>query len=368
MNVPFLDIKSHYLSVKSEIDEAVGRVFEAGQFVGGAEVKSFEKTFAEYHGIKHCISTGNGTDSLFAILKMLGVGPGDEVITPAWSWISTSETISTTGATPVFAEADDTFNVSVADVEKKISAKTKVVIAVHLYGQCCNMEALQKLCDHHNLILMEDCAHAHGARRNNKMVGTFGKASAFSFYPTKNLGAFGDAGCMLTNDDHLAEKLRRFVNHGGLSKDEHLIEGTNSRMDAIQAAILQVKLRHLESGNAKRISIANRYREELSTIEPLRLPITDLGNQHVFHLFVVRSKKRDALKSFLESRGIGTMIHYPSALPFEPAYARFKFTGKDFPVAAQFQQEVLSLPCHPEMTDEAVNYVCDNVLTFFRDQ
>ena len=219
MNIPFLDIKSQYLAIKHDVDEAVARVFTAGQFVGGVEVKGFEEKFAAYHGMKHAISTGNGTDSLFAILKMLGVGPGDEVITPAWSWISTSETVSATGATPIFADADpETFNISISDVERKISSKTKVIMAVHMYGQSCDIEALQKLCSQHNLILMEDCAQAHGAKRNSKLVGTVGVASSFSFYPTKNLGAFGDAGCMLTNNDELAFDLRRFVNHGGCLK------------------------------------------------------------------------------------------------------------------------------------------------------
>jgi dTDP-4-amino-4,6-dideoxygalactose transaminase len=366
MQIPFLDIKSNYISIKKEIDEAVSRVFEVGQFVGGEEVKSFEKKFAQYHGMNHCIPTGNGTDSLFAILKMLGVGSGDEVITPAWSWISTSETISATGATPIFADADsNTFNISVADAERKISKKTKVIMAVHLYGQPCNMEGLQKLCDQHNLILMEDCAQAHGAKRNGKMVGTFGKASSFSFYPTKNLGAYGDAGCMLANDEQLAINLRRFVNHGGLTKDEHIMEGTNSRMDPLQAAVLQVKLNYLSDWNEKRILIAKRYREKLEGISSIQLPQTDEGNHHVFHLFVIRAKQRNELKKFLETKGIGTMIHYPSALPFEPAYKQFNFQLKDFPVAAQLQDEVLSLPCHPEMTEAMVDYVVECVKEFY---
>ena len=366
MQIPFLDIKSNYLSIKNEIDEAVSRVFQAGQFVGGDEVKSFEKKFAEYHGVKHGISTGNGTDALFGILKMLGVGPGDEVITPAWSWISTSATVSATGATPVFADADlNTFNICLADVERKISKKTKVIMAVHLYGQSCDMGGLQKLCDQHNLILMEDCAQAHGAKHSNQLVGTFGKASSFSFYPTKNLGAYGDAGFILTNDDELAVKLRRFVNHGGLSKDEHIFEGVNSRMDPIQAAVLQVKLNYLLDWNDKRISIAGRYLEKLRGIASIQLPKLDFNNHHVFHLFVVRTKRRNELKDFLESKGIGTMIHYPTALPFEPAYKLFNFKPQDFPAASSLQQEVLSLPCHPNLSEEMVDYVVECVKEFY---
>jgi dTDP-4-amino-4,6-dideoxygalactose transaminase len=365
MQIPFLDIKSHYHSIKDEIDAAIVRVFQSGQFVGGLEVKTFEEKFASYHGVKYCISTGNGTDSLFAILKMLNVGAGDEVITPAWSWISTAETITATGATPIFADADPvTYNISIADVERKISSKSKVVMAVHLYGQSCNMEQLQQLCASHNLILMEDCAQAHGARRNGKLVGTFGQASSFSFYPTKNLGAFGDAGCMLTNENELAVSLKRFVNHGGLTKDEHIIEGTNSRMDVLQAAMLNVKLNYLNQWNVKRRSIADVYFRKLKDVNSIQLPITDKGNEHVYHLFVIRSKKRDALKTFLKSKGVETMIHYPMALPFEPAYTRFGLTPTNFPIAFQMQQEVLSLPCHPEMTEKQVSYICDCIIQF----
>lgn len=365
MKIPFLDIKSQYFSIKEEIDEAINRVFESGQFVGGEEVKSFENNFASYHERRHCISTANGTDSLFTILKMLGSSPGDEVITPAWSWISTAETISATGATPIFADADpETFNISVSDVERKISSRTKIVMAVHLYGQSCDMSTLEKLCINHNLILIEDCAQAHSAKQNDQLVGSFGIASSFSFYPTKNMGAFGDAGCILTNNDELALKLRRFVNHGGLTKDEHLIEGMNSRMDTLQAAVLQIKLKHLNHWNEKRMAIASRYREKLAKTESIILPITGSGNHHVFHLFVIRLQRRDELKLFLESKGVNTMIHYPRALPFEPAYARFNFNEKDFPVAAQLQQEVLSLPCYPEMTDEMVDYICECINEF----
>jgi len=365
LKIPFLDIKSQYLSIKNEIDVAISRVFQSGQFVGGEEVKIFENNFAAYHGMKHCISTGNGTDSLFAILKMLGVGPGDEVITPAWSWISTSETISLTGAKPVFADVDpEAFTLSISDVERKISSKTKAIMTVHLYGQSCDMGALQALCVKKKIILLEDCAQAHGAKQNDQFVGTFGLASSFSFYPTKNMGAYGDAGCILTNNDELALKLRRFVNHGGLNKDEHLMEGINSRMDALQAAILQTKLKHLDNWNEKRVIIANQYKEKLGGMKFIKLPTTNSGNRHVFHLFVIRSKRRDDLKSFLESKGVATMIHYPCALPFEHAYSGFDYSEKDFPVAAQLQGEVLSLPCYPEMTEETVAYISDSIAEF----
>jgi dTDP-4-amino-4,6-dideoxygalactose transaminase len=365
MRIAFLDLTTQYQALKSEIDETIQRVLSNGQLVGGQEVKSFEKNFAEYHGVSHCISTGNGTDSLFAAIKANGIGRGDEVITPAWSWISTSETISLAGATPIFADVNsNTFTISIDDVERKITTRTKAILAVHLYGQCCDMEVLQKICVEKNLILIEDCAQAHGARRNGKLAGTLGHVSSFSFYPTKNLGALGDAGCLLTNDTNLATNLRRFVNHGGLTKDEHLMEGMNSRMDTLQAAVLNAKLKYLAAWNARRQSIAKQYLEQLKSVDAIQLPITDKGNEHVYHLFVVRSKQRDALKEFLQSRGVETMIHYPKALPFEPAYSSLHFKSSDFPVAHALQSEVLSLPCHPNLIDAEVAYICDAIKKF----
>lgn len=359
MQIPFLNLAAQYASIKNEIDDAIQQVLSIGPLVGGEFVKSFEKNFAAYHGVKHCVSTGNGTDSLFASLKMIDIGPNYEVITPAWSWISTSETVTATGAIPVFADVDPvTFNLSVHDITKKITSRTKAIIAVHLYGQCCPLEEIKEICSQHSLILIEDCAQAHGAKRSNKLAGTVGSVSSFSFYPTKNLGAIGDAGCMLTNDYELALKLRRFVNHGGLSKDEHVFEGMNSRMDAIQAAVLNVKLKYLDTWNAKRRSIAHIYQKRLKGLESIQLPEVDSGNEHVYHLFVIRSKKRDALKAYLQSKGVETMIHYPAALPLEPAYSRFNFQPNDFPIAFQLQQEVLSLPCNPHMTEAEAEYIC----------
>ena len=365
MKIPFNDIKASYLSIESKLNEAIAQVLVGGQFVGGSFVKTFEEKFSAFIGVKHCINTGNGTDSLFAMLKCIGVGPGDEVLTPAWSWISTSETISLAGAIPVFVDADPvTFHISTQDAEKKVTPKTKALLAVHLYGQSCDMEKLQSVCSKKNLVLLEDCAQAHGACYQNRIVGTFGAVSSFSFYPTKNLGALGDAGCVLTNDDELAINLRRFVNHGGLKKDEHLFEGINSRMDALQAAILSVKLVYLEKWNKRRNVIAQQYQNKLSGIDWLTLPTTGEGNKHIYHLFVVRCKKRNELKAFLEAQGISTIIHYPTALPFEPAYSRFNFKLSDFPVAGQMQSEVLSLPCYPEMTDEMVEYICETIKKF----
>lgn len=365
MRIPLLNLSLQNQALKQELGDAINKVLDNGPLIGGSFVKAFEKNFADFHGVKHCVSTGNGTDSLFAALKMSGIGVGDEVITPAWSWISTSETISLTGAKPVFVDVNEnSFTISIQDVERKLTKRTKAIIAVHLYGHCCDMVALQKICSVNNLVLIEDCAQAHGAKQNEKLAGTFGQIASFSFYPTKNLGAVGDAGCLLTNPDDLANRLRRFVNHGGLTKDEHAMEGMNSRMDAIQAAVLGIKLKYLNTWNARRRTIAQQYFERLKSVETIQLPMVLEDNEHVFHLFVIRTQKRDALKNHLANYEIETMIHYPKALPFEAAYAALGHTCADFPIAHQLQNEVLSLPCHPYLIDKEVDYICDAIQKF----
>lgn len=365
MRIPFLNLTLQNQALKQEITSVINTVLVEGPLVGGDYVRTFEKKFADYHGVKHCIATGNGTDSLFAAMKMLGIGAGDEVITPAWSWISTSETISLTGAKPVFADVDgNSCTLSIQDVEQKITKNTKAILAVNLYGQCCNMAVLQKICSEHKIKLIEDCAQAHGAKQHGKMAGTFSDIASFSFYPTKNLGAIGDAGCLLTHDDAFAIKLRRFVNHGGLSKDEHVFEGMNSRMDSIQAAVLNVKLTHLKEWNTRRRAIAYQYIESLSGLNTIQSSQTLQGNEHVFHLFVIQSSKRDLLKKYLLDHGIETMLHYPKALPFEPAYHNRAYKAEDFPVSSRLQNEVLSLPCHPFLTDDEVAYICAVIRKF----
>lgn len=364
MNVPFVDLRAQYLSIKQAIDEAISKVIAETAFIGGDYVRTFERNFATLLGVKHCIGVANGTDAIYITLKMLGIGPGDEVITTAASWISTSETISQTGATPVFVDIHpDTYTINPVLIESKITKRTKAIIPVHLYGQAAHISEIKHVCDRHGLFLIEDCAQSHLSEENYKMVGTFGIASTFSFYPGKNLGAYGDAGAIITNDDTLAEKVRMYANHGALKKHEHKIEGINSRLDSIQAAILSAKLPHLKHWTEKRISNANLYYEGLQHAE-VALPIVRNGTKHSFHLFVIRSKQRDSLKQFLEGNGIQTAIHYPTALPNLSAYKYLHHQPADFPVASQYQNEILSLPMFPELSHAQISYVCAAINRF----
>ena len=366
MQVPFVNLRLQYESIQNEIDGAVKEVFTKSQFIGGESVTRFENEFAQLCGAKHCISTGNGTDSLFIILKSLGVGRGDEVITPAFSCIASAEVISLTGATVVFADVDPNYyTINLAEVRKKITSRTKAIIAVHLYGQAAPVVELKKICSEHNLFLVEDCAQAHLTEESAKIVGTQSTASAFSFYPTKNLGAFGDGGCILTSDNILAEKMRRMANHGALQKDDHEMEGTNSRLDSLQAAILSVKLKHLQKWNARRIQIANLYTSLLATSSAVTTPAIRKDSKHTFHIYGIRCKQRNELKTFLDSQGIDTMIHYPKGMPYTQAYQYLQHTLNDFPVTAQIQEEVLSLPVYPELKDAEVTYIASNILNYF---
>lgn len=365
MRVPFVDLKLHYQNIKGEIDQAIQRVFEGGQFIGGSSIEEFEKTFSILYSVNHCIGVGNGTDALFVSLKMLGIGIGDEMITPALSWISSAETISMTGAKPVFADVDlETYTIDVRQIESKITPNTKGIIAVHLYGQAARVDEIQKLCKKHNLFLIEDCAQAHLTEENAKLVGTIGDAGAFSFYPTKNLGAFGDAGCILTNNDRLADRMRLFANHGGLGK--HEMEGINSRLDSIQAAILSVKCRYILEWTTRRIHLASVYANLLADISEIALPVERKNTKHTYHLFVIRTQERDQLQEYLTRHGIQTLIHYPEALPFLPAYKKYGYKKGDFPVAEKCAREVLSLPLYPELSEQQIEYVCKMIKEFFR--
>lgn len=364
--IPFVNLRLQYESIQSEIDQAVKEVFTQSQFIGGEPVNKFETEFSKLLGMNHCIGTGNGTDSLFLILKALGIGSGDEVITPAFSCIPSAECITLTGATPVFADVDNLFyTIDPNEVEKKITPKTKAIIAVHLYGQAAPVSHLKSLCDKHKIFLIEDCAQAHLTKENNKFAGTFGIASAFSFYPTKNLGAYGDAGCVLTNDNHLAEKIRRLANHGALKRDDHELEGTNSRLDTLQAAILSKKLKYLQQWNAQRAEVAQHYITLFKNNKHIIAPAIRENSNHTFHIFAIRTTQRNALKKYLSDNGIETLIHYPEGLPFTKAYRHKNYSTKDFPVTASLQNEALSLPVYPGLTPDAVNTVAQNVKNYF---
>ena len=367
MNVLFVDLKAQYNSLKSEIDSAIHSVIEETAFIRGKFVEEFEKAFSDKYGVKHCISCANGTDAIYITLKALGIGVGDEVITVANSWISTSETISQAGAKPVFVDIEpDYFNIDTEKIEEKITKKTKAIVPVHLYGQPAKIEEIKEKYEKYSLFLIEDCAQAHFAEYDGQKVGTFGIAGTFSFYPGKNLGAYGDAGAIITDNDDFAIKARMFANHGALQKHQHEMEGINSRMDGIQAAVLKVKLKYIDEWNSARHNHAIRYNELLSDLPEIKTPKIRKSAFHIFHLFVIRTNKRDELASYLKSKKISTGIHYPTALPFLPAYKYLGYKASDFPVAHQYQDEILSLPMFPELNNDQIDYVANSIKEFFK--
>ncbi|MDE3236316.1 MAG: DegT/DnrJ/EryC1/StrS family aminotransferase [Bacteroidota bacterium] len=366
MQVPFVDLKLQYQSIKTDIDEAIEVVIAETAFIGGKYVNAFEKAFADFYGVKHCISCANGTDSLYIIMKMLGIGAGDEVITVANSWISSSETISQTGATPVFVDSHpDFYSIDESLIEAKITPKTKAILPVHLQGQVCEMDALLALCKKYNLYLIEDCAQAHLSEYKGQRAGTMGIAASFSFYPGKNLGAYGDAGCIVTNNEALAEKCRMYARHGALIKHQHQIEGINSRMDGLQAAILSAKLPYLQEWTEQRIANAAYYYKVLANIPQIVLPAVRPHSKHTYHLFVIRAQQRDALAAYLKEKGIETVIHYPVPLPLMKAYEYLHYTEKDIPLAAAYKHEILSIPMFPELTYDQMDYVAHAIQSFY---
>jgi len=360
MKVPFVDLHAQYLSIKTEIDSAIAQVNTQSAFIRGKHVDAFEQAWAETLKVKHCISCANGTDALYIAMRGLGVKTGDEVITTAHSWIATSETITQAGGRVVFCDTQkDTFNIDPRLIEAKITKATVGIIPVHLCGQPADMDEIMAIANKHNLWVIEDCAQAHLATYKGKVVGTFGDAATFSFYPGKNLGAYGDAGCIVTNDDTLADWTATFARHGG--KGEHVMEGINSRMDGLHAAILNVKLPHLPAWTTARRRVAARYNELLGDADSLTTPKVGDDRGHVYHLYVVATDKRDSLKKALADSEITTSLNYPKALPFYPAYAYLGHKPADFPAAHHNQSRILSLPIFPEMTDEMIGYVADNI-------
>jgi dTDP-4-amino-4,6-dideoxygalactose transaminase len=367
MKIPFVDLEAQYRTIKPAIDKAWYKSFHSFRYIGGSYVTAFEFQFGKLSGAGHCVATSNGTSSLFLALKALGIGSGDEVITPAFSWISSSETISLCNATPVFVDVHPhTYTLDPDLIESHITPRTKAIIAVHLYGHAADVKRIRRICKKRRLFFIEDCAQAHLTLVNGRPVGTFGDAAAFSFYPTKNLGAYGDAGCVVTNSTRLAAHIRRLANHGALNKDDHLMEGLNSRMDVIQAAFLKAKLPYLKRWNRSRRNHAALYNRLLSGVEEIVLPAEMPGTTHTFHLYVIRTKKRDQLNEYLYKRGIETLIHYPKALTNTPAYAHLDLNRALFPVANALEKEVLSLPIYPELTETQIRYVCRNIKDFYK--
>lgn len=361
--LPFVDLKAQYKSIKNELDEAILQCIEDADFIKGSVVERFENDFASYIGADHCISCANGTDALEMILKALGIGRGDEVIVPAISWISTAECVSNTGAEPVFVDVNPLdCLIDPSLIEEKITPVTKAIIPVHIYGNPADMHSIIEVAKKYNLFVIEDCAQSHGAEIKGRKTGTFGIASAFSFFPSKNLGAFGDAGAVITNNPELAEKIRMLSNHGQLKvKHKHKIIGRNSRMDSLQAAVLQIKLKYLDNWNMKRISAAEQYISHLSNNRKFTLPVIRPYHKHVFHLFVIQCSNREHVINDLDAHGISYGIHYPHPMPFLEAYGYKNLTPGDFPAASVVTGKILSLPIYPEITPEQIKKVCDSL-------
>lgn len=362
--VPFLDIKAQNAAIWDELKASVEPVVKEANFILGPAVEQFEREFADYVGVRHCVGVNNGTSALHMALIACNIGSGDEVITTSHTWISTSWAISYVGATPVFVDIDpENFTIGVDQVEAAITAQTKAILPVHLYGQASDILRLRQIANEHSLILIEDAAQAHGAQIGNRRVGSFGDAACFSFYPGKNLGAFGEAGAVTTNDATIADRIRRLRDHAQEGRHHHVELGFNTRMEGIQGAALSAKLPHLDRWNQRRREIASLYTRLLGDIPQIELPVAPVPIQHVWHLFVVlvRDLERDHLRTLLGEQGIAAGVHYPTPVPFQPAYAHLGYRPGDFPVAEDVMGRCLSLPMYPELTDEQVAEVANTL-------
>ena len=360
MKIPFVDLHQQYQGLKSELDDVIAEVIENSDFIRGKHMVPFEQEFAAAVGARHCISCANGTDALYIAMKALGAAPGDEVITTAHTWISTSETISQTGASVVFCDTDEkTFNIDADLIEGKITSKTKGIIIVHLCGQPADIDRVRQIADANGLWVIEDCAQAHLASLGGKKVGTYGDISTFSFYPGKNLGAMGDAGAIVTDDEKLANWMSLFARHGG--KGDHEIEGINSRLDGLQAAVLRVKLPHLPDWTAARQRAAAVYDELFAPLDEVEVPYVAPDREHVFHLYMIKVDNRDVIRQHLMERGVQSVVNYSRAVPFYKAYERLGHVPSDFPVAYANQHRILSIPIFPEITRHQQEYVVASI-------
>jgi dTDP-4-amino-4,6-dideoxygalactose transaminase len=365
MAVPYADLHLQYQTIKPEIDAAVAAVIRDSAFIRGPYVEAFERAFAAAVDARHCVSCANGTDALYVAMSALGVKPGDEVITTAHSWISTSAMITHAGATVVFCDTDaETFTIDPAAIESAITPRTVGIIPVHLYGQPADMAAIMAIARKHGLWVIEDCAQAHLARYKDQQVGTFGEVATYSFYPGKNLGAMGDAGAIVTSRADLAERMAMLARHGGLTKHQHRIEGINSRLDGLQAAILSAKLPHLTRWTEARQAAAAIYDAGLNQIEDVIVPQVGADRTHVYHLYTIQHPRRDQLAAHLSANGVQTAINYPVALPFLEAYRRFGHRAEQFPNAHRHQGRILSLPIFAEITAQQQQMVIDLIRGF----
>lgn len=367
MTVPFLDLKKINGRYQQEFAKALDKAITSGWFIMGEELAAFEKEFAAYCQTTNCIGVANGLDALFIALKMLGVGKGDEVLVPSNTYIATWLAVNMTGATPVPVEPRaDTYNINPDLIEQKITAKTKAIMPVHLYGQACEMDAIMKIARAHNLYVVEDNAQSQGATWNGKVTGSFGDINGTSFYPGKNLGALGDGGAITTDNLPLATRTAAYRNYGSEKKYYNEVQGINSRLDDLQAAFLRIKLRDLDATNKQRNIIADRYTEALNGVGDLVLPVVAAGATHVYHLYVVRTQKRDALAEYLKKNDIGIVVHYPIPPHLQKAYAGMQFAKGDFPISETIAETCISLPLWPGMTNGQIDTVCSRIKAFYQ--
>jgi dTDP-4-amino-4,6-dideoxygalactose transaminase len=369
VRVPFVDLKAQYASLRDAMNQAVAGVLESAYFIGGPRLEQFEQQFADWTGAKYCVGVANGTDAITLAARAAGLKSGDEVLVPANSFFATAEAISNAGATPVFVDVDPrTFHMSVEDAKRAITPRTRAIAPVHLYGRAMDMAPVEELARAHNLVIIEDCAQAHGARIRGERIGSSGRLTCYSFYPGKNLGAYGDGGSVTTSDPEMLKRLRILRDHGSPVKYAHDVVGWNSRLDALQAAVLSVKLPHLDSWNEARRRHARSYAQKLAGL-PIGVPEIPEGDEHVFHLFVIRCSQRDALKAHLEGKGIQVGIHYPAPLHLTGAYRNLGAPGEgSMPVTERLAGEILSLPMYPELSEAQINFVAGAVREFAEER
>jgi len=364
MNIPFVDLQTQFSSLRDEIIPAVESVMARGAFILGDEVEQFERSFAEFCDTDYCVSVASGCDALLWAIKACGLGSGDEIITVANTYIATVLAISQAGATPVLVDClEDSFEMDPEKIETAVTPRTKAIIPVHLYGQSADMDTILALAEKHGLKVIEDAAQAHGATYRGRPCGSMGDVGCFSFYPGKNLGAYGDGGALVTNDEAIANRVRMLRNYGQSKKYYHDVVGWNSRLDTVQAAVLNVKLPRLQGWNDARREHADRYREGLAELDVV-VPSEVKGNRHIYHLFVIRIRDRDKALDFLNTQGISCGIHYPVPVHFQKAYKGLGYDAGSFPVTERIAGEILSLPMFPELSDEQIEFVCQNLAAF----
>jgi len=375
MQVPFLDLKVQYQSIKQEIDPAIQNVIDNAAFILGKSVADFESDFAKAHNVKYCCGVSSGTDANHLVLWALGLKPGDEVIIPANTFIATAWGATLCGAKPVFVDCEPgSYNIDPSKVEKAITKKTEAIVAVHLYGQPADMDPLNEIARKHNIYLVEDCAQSHLAEYKRKKAGGLSEAASFSYYPGKNLGAYGEGGAVTTNNPEIAQKVKMIRDHGAVQKYNHEIFGHNYRMEGIQGAVLGVKLKHLDKWTDGRRRVAAKYRELLRDLKNIKVPVEMPYAKHVYHLYVIQvrsgdkqndNQKRDALQKYLGDNGISTGLHYPIPLHVQPCFRDLNYKKGDFPVTEQLAETGLSLPMYPELKDDQIEYVCSKIKEFF---